>query len=920
MIAWVASSLRRLRGERVSAVGLAGLVFVTAFAAAATPRLLDRVANDTLLASVGGARPAARNIQFLTQDYLPPSDGDPFAAIVATSDEVHAELPDRIAALVSERAWTAESGRFRLPQVVGDPATMRLRIQPDAEPRFQLEAGRWPTGATTQTPDVTSKEVPQPMVTTFEVALPVASAVALGAAIGQTLILQPDGARLVIENGPTLNVAVTLVGTYSVIDAADPWWLGGTELAGPTIRSPGGDAKITDTVGVLAPDAYPALFTEPAQLVMPIRYTFREYIDIRRLSASGVDAALVDLRRLEAAHPSTNVTNSQLLAMRTSLRAILETFRDQWAAASAVLTVSVIGPAAVAAAALGLVAVLAAQRRRSALVLARGRGASLSQVIVAVVAEGLLLSVLPALIAVVLAVALIPADALLPSLVAGLLVAIGAVTLLVFATVPATGGPSFSAAREPAAARAPTPRRLILEGFAVVLAVGAAVLLRDRGLRGASSVGQLSSADPLVAAVPALIGIAAGLLAVRLYPIPISLLASLARRRRGLVPLLALRHAGQATSAAPVLIVLLATATVASFSSAILVHLDRAAEAVAWQQVGAAYRIDTSTGALRSGFDPANLPGVEVASVAYHAVLAVGPRSQRSDFLAISADAYERVTAGTPAAHDLPVDLFASSSAEIPLVVSSALAAGPDGLKLGTTFPIPIEGYTFPARVVAIEEALPAFLSSPNFVIASRDQMRARFPSAALLPSIAWLRAPDGEAAALRAALNVAMPVGATLTSRAEVTAQLRASPAGHAVVTGVTLAALITAIYAALAVAAAMALAGAARAVEIAHLRTVGLTGRQAAGLVVVEHGPTIAVAFAAGIALGVGLVAALRDSLGLDALVGAHVDVPITIDPGQFGAVLGGIVAVVVLGLVLGARLQRGAAPLAAVRRGFE
>ena len=919
MIAWVASSLRRLRGERVSAVGLAGLVLVTAFAAAATPRLLDRVANDTLLASVRGAPPAARNIQFLTQDRLPPSDGDPFAAIVVTSDEIHAQLPDRIAALVSERAWTAESGRFRLPQVVGDPATMRLRIQPDAEPRFHLEAGRWPTGATMQTPDVTSKSVPQPMVTTFEVALPVASAVALGAAIGETLILQPDGAGLLVE-GPPLRMAVTLVGTYTVLDAADPWWLGGTELAGPTIRSPGGDAKITDTVGVLAPEAYPALFAEPAQLVMPIRYTFREYVDIRRLSASGVEATLVDLRRLEAAHPSTNVTNNQPLALRTSLRAILETFRDQWAAASAVLTVAVIGPAAVAAAALGLVAVLAAQRRRSALALARGRGASLSQVIVAVVAEGLLLSVLPALIAVVLAVALIPADALSPSLVAGVLVAIGAVTLLVLATVSATGGPSFSAAREPAAPQAPTPRRLILEGFAVALAVGAAVLLRDRGLRGASSVGQLSSADPLVAAVPALIGIAAGLLAVRLYPIPISLLASLARRRRGLVPLLALRHAAQATSAAPVLIVLLATATVASFSSAILVHLERAAEAVAWQGVGAAYRIDTSTGALRSGFDPASLPGVEVAAVAYRAVIAAGPRSQRSDFLAISADAYERVTAGTPAAPDLPVDLYASRPAEIPVVVSSALAAGPDGLKLGATFPLPLEGYTFAARVVAIRDALPAFSSSPIFVIASRDQMRARFPSLALLPSIAWLRAPDGDAAELREALAVAMPVGAALTSRAEVTAQLRASPAGHAVATGVALAALITAIYAALAVAAAMALAGAARAVEIAHLRTVGLTGRQAAGLVVVEHGPTIAVAFAAGIALGVGLVAALRDSLGLDALVGAHVDVPITIDPGQLGAVLGGIVAVVVLGLVLGARLQRGAAPMAAVRRGFE
>jgi putative ABC transport system permease protein len=126
--------------------------------------------------------------------------------------------------------------------------------------------------------------------------------------------------------------------------------------------------------------------------------------------------------------------------------------------------------------------------------------------------------------------------------------------------------------------------------------------------------------------------------------------------------------------------------------------------------------------------------------------------------------------------------------------------------------------------------------------------------------------------------------------------------------------------VYAAIAFAAAVALAGAARAVEVAHLRTLGLNDRQAAGLVLLEHGPTVIAAFAAGLALGLGLLVVLRDGLGLDALVGSRVDVPIGLETGQLVLVLGGIVAVVAFGLALGAWMQRGAAPMAAVRRGFE
>ena len=74
-----------------------------------------------------------------------------------------------------------------------------------------------------------------------------------------------------------------------------------------------------------------------------------------------------------------------------------------------------------------------------------------------------------------------------------------------------------------------------------------------------------------------------------------------------------------------------------------------------------------------------------------------------------------------------------------------------------------------------------------------------------------------------------------------------------------------MTAAYAALGVAAALALAGLARTQEVARLRTLGLTGRQALGLAVAEHGPTTLAAFVARRRARDRAVRAPPDALGL-------------------------------------------------------
>ena len=64
------------------------------------------------------------------------------------------------------------------------------------------------------------------------------------------------------------------------------------------------------------------------------------------------------------------------------------------------------------------------------------------------------------------------------------------------------------------------PRRLVIELTIVVIAIAATLLLRQRGLTVGASDDE-ARFDPLLASVPVLAGLAAGIVALRLYPLPI---------------------------------------------------------------------------------------------------------------------------------------------------------------------------------------------------------------------------------------------------------------------------------------------------------------------------------------------------------------------------------------------------------------
>jgi putative ABC transport system permease protein len=385
--------------------------------------------------------------------------------------------------------------------------------------------------------------------------------------------------------------------------------------------------------------------------------------------------------------------------------------------------------------------------------------------------------------------------------------------------------------------------------------------------------------------------------------------------------MLALRRAATGGTTGAVLLVLLATASIGAFSSAALVHLDRASSAAAWHEVGAAYQATAQVGTFSNDFRPADLPGVTDAALLKALQIPVGNRNLRVWLLALDLPAYERIAAGSPADPAAPPTMLGGLGADgaVPVLLSESLAGRSDGMPVGQPFDVIVEGYQYHLRGVDTRATFPTQDPDSLFIVASRDQLKSVHPEAPLAATTAFLDAPEGALDGIQAAIADQLP-SAVVLGRSTFAQAFDDSPVTAAIFAGIAVAAVVAALYAALAVAAALALSGSARANEVAHLRMVGLSRRDALGLAIVEHGPTVVIAFVVGVLLGLGLFALLEPGLGMDALVGARLEVPLSADPRALSLIFAGMLAIAAVGIGLAAWMQRRGATVASLRRGAE
>ena len=919
--------LRRLRREQGIVLLLVALVAATSFLFAAGPRLFSRVTDDALRHTLLAARPADRNIALTLGSSLAPGEGRGVAGIRRFGDSLTTDLPPSIADLVSDRQLRFSTVRLNVAEPPRYETRVSLRYQDGFTEATRLVAGRWPVDLGKPLREVGFGDDGEPIdlePAVFEGAMSTATATEIGVEVGDRLAVGLDRSDflLVGSRHQIAPVAIVVVGLYEPLDPDAEYWNGDRDLLEVTQHGEP-DAPLAYATAYVAADAYPNLW--PSGL--PFYYEWRLRVDPDRFDADEVPQVRFDLQRL-AFITGSGPGGQGSVAVLTGLPVILDRFAAERALAESVLSIAAIGPFALACAAIGMVAVLLARRRRATLALARGRGASGALVLGTQVWEAVLLAGGASLAGLAAAIALIEARS--SPLSATLAIAVGVATtvLLAGATWPSARRPLGQLERDDQPIRPTSQRRLVVELTIVGIAVVAAILLRGRGLT-VETPDDVVRADPLLASVPVLSGLAAGIVALRLYPLPIRALGWLAARRRDIVPVLGLRTIGRLPAAANLpLLVLLLTAAFGAFSAVIASSLERGQVVASYRATGADFRVvHVGIGGL-SMLDRTTIPGAEAVATGIIDATApfFGAPNQRTSiyFEAIDPRAYEAVLAGAPVAPAWPRpfldepqgDDVGTEQNPIPAILSLRLPSASAGLAPGDTFVVTVRGEPLTFELVEQRANFPGLGDRAPFAIVPYTWVRAAFGDRPPPPSVLWVRGSADVAGSLATTI-AEVREDARVFSRYDAYAAIHGAPFGSAVGTAYVVALVVALVYLALTIVGTQVLSAARRARDLAYLRTLGISPSQAVALTIVEHAPAVVLALVPGVALGIGVAMLCEPGLGLAAFVGFS-GVPLHIDWAVLAVMVAALVGVMAAAIAIGTWLSRRARLIDALRIG--
>jgi putative ABC transport system permease protein len=935
-----------LRTERASSLVLFTLVAVTAAMAASVPKLIDRVGEEGLDHHLGRATSVDRNLVFLRQTRklidavtnpdgsVRPADGDPLAAVERVGDELASVLPPMIAQAAVERSFVVDTHQYLGVRAPRSITHLRLRYQSGLDDRIRYVEGRPPTSRTIG-PDCPADGECQmgaanPPVT-YEVALSRDMADALLLETGDVLGMQVEAGVPAIRpgipptDGDSPYIGIVVTGIFEMIDRSDDYWLRDTTLERPNIQPVSIELANYYGAALVARETY-------RELPGPIRYTYqwRFRLEPDQIAAASLGQFERDLRRLEAQYPvRPPASTDEVPSLGAGLSRVLATYRAQRGSTEAVVAFISVGPLTAVIGSVALIALFWMQRRRANLLYLRQRGGTSLQAIGRAFGEALVLVVPASIVGFAVSTGFVAGS---PIAAAAWAAAAGIVALLVClaASVPGARAADAAAGEDGHAGRTGSGR-LLVELFIALLAVVAAWSLVQRG-----AVGPTGDVDLLPAAAPALIGVATGLMLLRLYPLPIRAIGALFRRRRGLVAAHALRASAREAGLArlPLLVLLLASA-LAVFSSAVLVTLERGQLASSWQQMGADYRIEARFGdVIPAELDPGQVAGVTVATRAFavEAVLSGGrTRREGIPMLAIDPAGYGALLAGTPAEITLPAsfegpwpervygrpvgEAIGNQGTPLPAVVSSTLAQA-TGATIGDQLDLTIPGGRTVVRVDAIRSAVPGLAPDSDFLLLPWQGLRPAYPDRPLQPTQLLVRGEASADAELRAVVQpFDRRVG--MTSRHALYDELHHAPLARAITAGLALALAVTLAYGAIALAASSLMSLLARRREIVLLRTLGTRPRQLVGMLLLGQLPGVVAALSVGLLLGLGLALLLLPSLRLEAFTGPGVTVSLQLEPAHL-VVAAVLPAVAALGLTVVGGWLMGRGSVAAIIRG--
>lgn len=863
------------------------LVTMAVFAVALAPRLLDRVGDEELQARLAAASPVTLDISGNGHLGIPDESGTAtLPALVGSSDSAIGGLADRVEAplraAVGDPVWLVRTPADDLDPEGSRPRT-RITLVVDLrwEERIRFLDGTAP-GPWSGSENASE---PQPAV---EIALSAPAADEVGLAVGDEFA---DGARL-----------LRVTGLYEPVDPDDAYWAHTGDLAEPYVERQPGVAPVVGVGAYVDPETLarlPIAFGNGALTVwLPIDPTRLAFADIAELTPQARNAPTV----------ASGLPYGGTVGLRTGLPDQLDRVAERVASLSGLLALCVSGLAGVLVAVLALAIRALLDRHATALRLAAARGASPFQLRLAMLAFGALLCLPAAALGAVLAVVVAPARVGATAWVAPAIVA--AVPIALFGILVS---PSPLTSRRDLTVGGGGRVRLTAELAVIALAVVVLVLLGRRGLAGP---GTAVGIDPLLSAAPLLLAVAASIVVLRLYPLPLGALRRGLRRTDGAVGMLGAARAERdpALGHVPALALIVGVAVVVS--AAVLASTVRhGLEVDARETVGADIQVSapdlggTVLAAIRE------VPGVEAA---VPLVIAPGTPFRTG----VDDGGVLLLVADTAALHALRPDLPEmpeGDGATVPVLASDDWVEQLSGDTLGIGDADVMVAGSVPRQALPgaakhwllVDERdvarLGLVLPGPDRVLVSL------LPGAAPREVGVDVRAAVAE----RQTIDADVP-GVVVVRDVESALATARTPVIASIETGLSGVAVAGLLLTVLAVVLATAGAAAGRNRLVGVLRVLGMSRRQVRGVLAWELGPLAVASVVAGTALGLVLPVVVTGALDLRPFLGGRDQPGVAVDVASVLGALGAFVLVVLISGAVSVALGRRLAPAGAIKMG--
>ncbi|MCK0112135.1 hypothetical protein MWU75_08300 [Ornithinimicrobium sp. F0845] len=850
---------------------------------------------------------------------------DTWGPVLDGLEEIRQAQPEPLRSLLQPGDFFVDLGRgvgYEPPEGT-DYASVSIqdRVDPLLEEHVDLVSGQWPQVVINESPQLPAESIPP------------------GTASGpvQVLLLDEAAERLNLAAGDEFNDYL-ITGTFAPKDPEDPRWahMPNSITVGEIFS---GNLGLMAFVTAYLPSANPGSTGPITNNSMRLFYPLEgeslrgDQVDEVTSQLLAMTATQQDVRLPPDPEDMDTSFNSPTFNMdappiqvtfNTEVLDTFESLSQQQRATASILAVVAAGPIGVALAVFALASRLIVSRRQPALALATARGGSSAQVRGVMLLEGLAVGV-PAAVAGHYAADLVnPVSSGWSEWVPVALIGLAPAVLLAWTASTAT-----RTTRRDLSSRGASRLRVLAEVIALALAGLAIWRLFDRGLTGiareetatapaggtaADTLVQVDTGvDLLMAATPVLLALAACVITLRLYPLPVRALMALFRGRRGLTNFLGAARAVRdpAGGVIPALAVILGV-SVAVLSSVLASTISTGAETAVWRTAGADARLSGPSWAQEDVEAVRSVDGVEqvaaIRAAASNMDLA-GEVEARGLTVYIVDSTLPEVWADTPLPQ-FPDALFEGGGDATPVLTGGELAADSGTGTLETHGQIQVVGHV---------DVLPGVRTRGEFLVVDRTVWEADGGSVPPGDVVLVSATDPGQDEELVSALNSAVPNALAETPRQKL-AVLQDAPVTGTMLWLFAAAVLATTVLTVLAVLFVQLMGAAARTALFSVLRTLGLRQRQARGLTAWELGPLVAMAFAVGAGLGVLVPWLLLRAINLTGLTGGTVQPDLAVDWAVLGPVVLGILAAVAIAIAVSAALSGRADLVSQLRRGEE